>query len=102
MLRVGSPVPTLCVASRGRETPVRATTGTRRRASRGVRTPNVGSRSLRHSDMGQSLANLNSLADVAVSRVWVVAWQWSLLVLLVALPLALLPQARSPALRYWV
>lgn len=35
-------------------------------------------------------------------RVAAVAWQWSLLALLVAWPLTLLLRSRAPALRYWV
>lgn len=49
-----------------------------------------------------SLASLNSFADAFVERALSVAWQWTALVVLFALPAHWLLRSHSPALRYWI
>jgi hypothetical protein len=49
-----------------------------------------------------AVASLNALAEPLVDHAWSVAWQWTLLVLLVALPAQWLLRNHSPALRYWI
>ncbi|MGQ0633299.1 MAG: M56 family metallopeptidase [Planctomycetaceae bacterium] len=51
--------------------------------------------------MSALLENLNGVAATWLPRLTAVAWQWSLFVLLAAVLLMLVPQARSPSLRYW-
>lgn len=52
--------------------------------------------------MLSSLASLNSVADALVDRAMSVAWQWTALVVVLALPAHWLLRRQSPTLRYWV
>lgn len=52
--------------------------------------------------MPTDIEALNALATILFDRVWSVAWQWTVLVLAVAVPAQWLLRSHTPALRYWV
>lgn len=52
--------------------------------------------------MSTSSAALNALAAAVVERAWGAAWQWTLIVLVVAAPLQWLLRRQAPAVRYWI
>jgi beta-lactamase regulating signal transducer with metallopeptidase domain len=49
-----------------------------------------------------SIASLNMSAEALFDRAWSVAWQWMVLVVVLALPVQWLLRRHAPALRYWV
>lgn len=52
--------------------------------------------------MPHAIISLNALAPAVLDRALAVAWQWALVVLVVAIPAQWFLRKQGPALRYWV